>query len=181
MASILLKIGRICNSPCKCIDLKKAKYFLNCLFHFWNLHQIFNILKKIMMVIAIVFQKLQNLKNFVRPLCKKRYFVTRFDSQHVKMSQILEKSPWEHFYHVFSSFWGMLIWKMSPLVVGEILGGFVNTLTADGKYHVQDWENFPLPIQMLNEKRKSFSQFFVPFLESTPNFKKFEKKYDGHS
>ena len=30
---------------------------------------------------------------------------------------------------------------MSPLVLGEILVVFVNRLTADGKYLVQDWEN----------------------------------------
>ena len=30
---------------------------------------------------------------------------------------------------------------MSPLVLGEILGVFLNTLTAEGKYPVQDWEN----------------------------------------
>ena len=30
---------------------------------------------------------------------------------------------------------------MSPLVLGEILAVFVNRLTADGKYLVQDWEN----------------------------------------
>ena len=37
---------------------------------------------------------------------------------------------------------------MSPLVLGEILGVFVNTLTPKGKYPVQDSENFPLLIQM---------------------------------
>ena len=53
-----------------------------------------------------------------------------------------------------------LIWKISPLVLNEILGMFVNTLTADGKYTVQGCENFQLPIQMqLSEKRKTFSQF----------------------
>ena len=71
---------------------------------------------------------------------------------------------------------------MSPLVLGEILRVFVNRLTADDKYRVQDCENLPLPIQMqLSEKRKTFSQFFVTFLESTSNFKHFEKKDDLHS
>ena len=117
-----------------------------------------------MMVIAILFPKVQIVKNFVRPLFKKGHFRTRFDSQNVKMFQILAKPPWEHFYHVFSSFCGKLILKMSPLVVDEILGGFVSTLTADGKYHVQDWENFPLPIQMqLSQKRKTFSEFYFRF------------------
>ena len=71
---------------------------------------------------------------------------------------------------------------MSPLVLGEILGVFVNTLTADGKYPVQGCENLQLPIQMqLSEKRKTFSEFFVPFLESTSNFKYFEKTDDRHT
>ena len=71
---------------------------------------------------------------------------------------------------------------MSSLVLGEILGVFVNTLTADGNYLVPDWENFQLPIEMqLSEKRKTFSQFFVPVLESTSIFKHFEKKDDRHS
>ena len=71
---------------------------------------------------------------------------------------------------------------MSPLVLGEILGVFVNTLTADGKYPVQGCENLQLPIQMqLSDKQNNFSQFFVPFLESTSNFKHFEKKDDRHT
>ena len=54
---------------------------------------------------------------------------------------------------------------------------FVNRLTADGKYPVLDFETLVLPIQMpLSEKRTSFSEFFVLFLESTSNFKDFEKK-----
>ena len=46
-----------------------------------------------MIVIANVFPKLQTVKNFVRPLFKKRRFGTRFDTQHDKVSQVLEKSP----------------------------------------------------------------------------------------
>ena len=38
------------------------------------------------------------------------------------------------------------------------------------------------PIQMeLSLKPKPFSYFFVPFLESTSNFKDFEKNDDRHS
>ena len=42
-----------------------------------------------MMVIDNVSPKLQTVKNFVRPLFKKRRFGTRFDGQHVKVSRIL--------------------------------------------------------------------------------------------
>ena len=58
------------------------------------------------------------------------------------------------FYHVFLSFSVKLIWKMSPLVLGEMLEVFVNTLPVDGKYPVQSCENLQLPIQIqLSEKR----------------------------
>ena len=60
---------------------------------------------------------------------------------------------------------------MSLLVLHEILGVFVNKSTADVKYPFQDCGNLQLPIQMqLSEKRKTFSEFFVPFPESTSNF-----------
>ena len=57
---------------------------------------------------------------------------------------------------------------MSPLLLGEILGMFLNTLIAESKYPIADWENLQLLIQMqLSEKRKYFSELFIPFLEST--------------
>ena len=71
---------------------------------------------------------------------------------------------------------------MSPLVIGEILPVFVDTLTADGMYPLQDCDNLQLPIQMqLSQKRKKLSQFLVAFLESTSNLKHFEKKDDCDS
>ena len=93
MASIFSKIVTICNSKIKCNYLKHEKLFLNFLFHFSNLHQILNILKKTIIVIANVFPNLQNPKIFVRPLSKQRRFRIRVDSPHVKASQIFAKSP----------------------------------------------------------------------------------------
>ena len=70
---------------------------------------------------------------------------------------------------------------MSPLLSLEILYVFLNTLTAEAKYPIEHWENFQLLVQMqLSEKRETFSEFFVPFLESTSNFKHFKGKDDGH-
>ena len=77
-------------------------------FHFWNLHQILNRLNKRTIVLANVFPKLQTVKNLVRLLSKKRRFTTRFDSQHVKGSQMLAKSPWQHIYHFFS----IILWEV---------------------------------------------------------------------
>ena len=59
---------------------------------------------------------------------------------------------------------------------------FRNTLTSNDKYPVRDCVNLLTPIQMeLSLKATTFSDFFVPFLESTWNFKHFEKKDDSHS
>ena len=59
---------------------------------------------------------------------------------------------------------------------------FGNTLTANDNYPVHDCENLSSPIQMhLSFERKFFSDLFVPFLESTSNFKHFEKKDDRHT
>ena len=41
-----------------------------------------------------------------------------------------------------------MICKISPLFKFEILGLFVNTLTVDDKYPVQDCENLQLPIEV---------------------------------
>ena len=49
--------------------------------------------EKNMMVIANAFAKLQTVKNFLRPFCKKCRLGTRFHSQHVKVLQNLAKSP----------------------------------------------------------------------------------------
>ena len=93
MASILFKIVRICYSQFKCNYPKNEKLLLNFLFHFWNLRQILNILKERMIVIAYIFPKLGTVKILLTPLSKKGRFNPRFDSQHVKASQILVKSP----------------------------------------------------------------------------------------
>ena len=78
------------------------------------------------------------------------------------------------------------LWKnwlehsLKSTVSEQALG--VNTFTAHDKYPVPKSENLPLPIQMkLSAKQKTFSQFFVSFLESTSNFKRFERKDDRYS
>ena len=182
MASILFNIAWICNSQFKCIYLKNEKFFRNFLFHFWTLHQILNILKKKVMVLLNVFSKLQTVKNFVTPLCKKRHFGTRLDSWHVKGSRILAKSPWECFYQVFSSIWGKLIREIFPLGLVESKGRLLTHWVpmASILFNIAGICNSQLKCIYL-KNGKIFCQFSVPFLESTSNFKNFEKKDDGLS
>ena len=72
--------------------------------------------------------------------------------------------------------------KWPVLVRSELLGQFINTLTADYKYSRQNLENLsqqdPMQISL---KLKNCSQFFIPFLKSTLNFEYFVKKDQSKS
>ena len=66
---------------------------------------------------------------------------------------------------------------MFVLVRSELLGQFVNTLTADYKYFRKNrenlWQQVPMQISL---KLKTCSRFFIAFLKSTLNLEYFEKK-----
>ena len=164
----------ICRSLFQSSYIKNKKEFLSFLFHLWNLHQISNIFKKKKIVIANVFPKIATVQALVTPLTIQRRLKTSFDSQNVKRFQTLVKSPWEHFYHIFSSLWGEIIWKTSPWLKFGIIVGLINKRTGDYKYIDLDCANLPFPIPLqLHEKQKRFSQFFIPFMESPSNSKIF--------
>ena len=148
ITSILFRIVRICRSLFKSSYLKNKKHFLGFLFHLWNLHQIFNIFKKKKIVIANVFAKLATVQGLVTPLSIQRRLKTSFYSQQVKRFQTLVKSSWEHFYDIFWSLWGEIIWKISTWLKFDIIRLFANTWTADYKYPVPDCENLLFPIQI---------------------------------
>ena len=122
ITSILFQIVRICRSLFKSSYLKNKRHFLGYLFKLWNIHQILNNFKQKKILIANVFPKLANFQGLVTPLTIQRRLKTSFDSQHVKRYQTLLKSSWEHFYHIFSSLWGEIIWKISPWLKFEIIG-----------------------------------------------------------
>ena len=148
MRSILFKIVRTWQYWFKCNYVKDRKLFLKFFFYFLTLHQKLKILKRNVIVTANVFPKLQHVKILVKSPSKELCFRTYFENQQVKVSEILVKSAWEHFYLFFSSLWGELILKTSRLLICEILGVFIKTLRADEKYSVRHFENFSLPIQM---------------------------------
>ena len=59
---------------------------------------------------------------------------------------------------------------MSPLVLREILGVFVDKLTPDGKYPIEDCENLQLPIQMhISEKGNTFLDLLFDFMNLHKN------------
>ena len=100
--------------------------------HFWNLYHILNILHHYM----------------VRHISNKPRFRTPFNSQ--RGPKHLRNLQWKMF-----SMGGICF-----LVICEILGVFVNTLTSDDKYRVRDCDKLLLPIQgQLSKKRKKFRHF----------------------
>ena len=142
MTSILFVKVTIHGNQFKCHYLRNKKTFLKFLLHFWNLHQIWNIFQQNMTLIGFVFAKLRTAKDMVREMSKNPGFRTPFDSQHAKGSKRLLKIARKHFYYNFS-------WlseekrKISLLEIFEILGLFVNTLTADDEYSLCKSENLP--------------------------------------
>ena len=111
-----------------------------------------------MIVTTNVNPEFKTAKDVVRQVSETPRFRAPFDIQHVKGSQKPVKSAWRYFYHNSLLLWVKLIWKMSLLVICEILRAFVNTLTVNGKYPFRNCENLKLPIQMqLSKKRKFFS------------------------
>ena len=68
------------------------------------------------------------------------------------------------------------------LVRSEVLGQFVNTMTAVYNYFRWNLENLPQQVQtLISQKVKTFSRFFVASLKSTINLEHFEKKDQSHS
>ena len=70
-----------------------------------------------------------------------------------------------------------MISKLFRIGKFEILSVFINTFADDEKYPVSHCEMLPFPIQMqLSYKRKTFSQFSVPFFKSSSNVEDFCNK-----
>ena len=68
------------------------------------------------------------------------------------------------------------------LVRSEVLGQFVNTITAVYNYIRQNLENLRQQVQTQKSlKPKTFSRFFIALMKSTLNLEYFDKKDQSHS
>ena len=68
------------------------------------------------------------------------------------------------------------------LVLGKILGLFLNTLIEDDKYSLLYRDNLTQQIQiLLSQKPKTFSKLSSEILKPTLNLEHFQKKHDPHS
>ena len=91
-------------------------------------------------------------------MSKKPCFGTPCDSQHVKESEKVTKAlPPYHFITLAK----IELENVRPSL-SEILGVFVNTLTANDKYYLHNRKNLRKPIQLqLPTKEKSFFNFLL--------------------
>ena len=134
-----------------------------------------------MTLIARIFPKFRTPKNMVRSISKRSRFYGSFGKQDGKRAKTLLQFEWQHLYHICWSLWRRLTCKKFVLVVCKISKLFPNTLSADGKYSLLDWDNLMQPIPMqLSPKQETCAQFFCGFFKSSLNFEHFQKKDDSH-
>ena len=105
-----------------------------------------------------------------------------FGRQHVNGSEKLLRSARNQLHTTLPLIRDTGSSKRLFLISSELLGQFVNTLTADYKYSRQNWENLwqQVPMQIFL-KLKTWSRFFIALLKSTLNLLYFEKKDQSHS
>ena len=138
----------ILTQPIKMQLSKKQKPFHESFSAFFNLAQILNIFTKNITLIAYLFPMFRTGKVVVIQMPKISCFRRPFDNQHVKRSQTLLKSAWQHLYHNDWSLWRKLSWKKFPVVIYKHFELFVNALTVHDKYSLLNKDNFTQPIQM---------------------------------
>ena len=116
------------------------------------------------------------------PLTIQHGLKTSFDSQYVKRLQTLVKTPWEYFYHIFSSLWGEIFWKTSPRLKFGIIGLFVKhglQITSILFRTVRICRSLFKSSYLKNKKK--FLRFLCPLWNLHQILNIFKKKEDRHS
>ena len=115
-------------------------------------------------------------------MSKRPSFMQNFGRQHVNGSEKLLRSARNQLHTTLPLIRDSGSSKRLFLISSELLGQFVNTLTADYKYSRQNLENLwqQVPMQIFL-KLKTCSRFFIALQKSTLNLPYFEKKDQSHS
>ena len=163
MTSIHFSICRIFRNNFKRYYLKNGRLFPDFLLKFWNVREIYNILKKRMRVLSWLFPKLLFRKEVANETSRRSCLRTPFGNQRVNRFQTPLKIARHHYYPFSPSFSGKLSWKKTALLWSKILRLFPNTLTVDDKYSSCNMQNFLQKLQtLLSQKRKTV---FFAFLK----------------
>ena len=151
------------------------------MFNLCNPHQILNILKRKITLLAYVFSKLPTVKDTVTQIFKELRVIASFYDQHIKRCKKLVKCPWVYFYEISVWLWTKLTWKTSLLLICEPAEDFIKTFPADHKYsHCYIFELQVLYQMQLSKKLKLFSEILFPFFKCSSNFEHSVKKDDIH-
>ena len=95
-------------------------------------------------------------------MSKRSYFRTRFVKTRFSRFETLLEPARQHYYRLLPWIWDILSWKDSFLVRPEILGLFVNTLTAEYQYSRRSIHNFPHTTSnpVISETKNIFGIFY---------------------
>ena len=130
-----------------------------------------------MSVLAWFFPKLLFRNEVATETSRWSFFRTPFGNQRINWFETPLKVARHHYYPFSASISGKLSWKKTALFWSSILRLFANTLTADDKYSCRNMQNFVQELQtLLSQKRKTFSWFYIPFLQCAWNLQYFLKK-----
>ena len=166
MTSIHSAICRIFRNNFKRYYLKNGRLFLDFILKFWNVREIYNILKKRMRVLAKLFPKILFPKEVPTETSRRSCFRTPLGNQRVNRFQTPLKIGRHHYYPFFPWISGKLSCENTALLWSKILRLFANTLTADDKYSCRNMQNRLQKLQtLLSQKRKTVSWYFIPFLK----------------
>ena len=116
MTKIPAAICRIFCNNFKRFYLKNGRLFLGFLFHFWNVHKIYNILKKRMSVLVWLFPKLFFPKEVATETSRRSFFRTPFGNQRVNGFETPLKVARHHYYSFFPWISGKLNCEKTALL-----------------------------------------------------------------
>ena len=177
MTTILAAICRIFCHKFKRYYLKNWRLFLDFLLKFWNVREIYKILKKKMRVLVYLFPKLLFRKYVATEKFRRSCFSTQFGNQRVNGFQTTLKDARHHYYPFFPWIPGKLSWEKTSLLSSKILRLFADTFTAGDKYSCRNMHNLLQQLQtLLSQKGKTLSGFFIAFLKCAWNLQQFEKE-----
>ena len=177
MTSIPVAICRFSYNKFKRFYLKRERLFVDFWLYFWNVHEIYNVLKNTKSILAQLLPKLLHPKEMLTEASKRSCFSTPFCNQRVNGFETLLMSAQHNYFPLFQQIRDKLSWKKSALVTFEIFLLFVNTLTPDDKcsrrYIQTFWQQVQAP---LSQKEETFFRFFIAFLKCAWNLEHSQTK-----
>ena len=140
-----------------CNYLKNQTSFIKFLLHFLSVHQIFNRLKKKDEPQSSTNSKIIDSEKGWVFKSLKDCASGHPSAVHVSTSD----KHWHHCYPVPSSVSNILDWKVSLLVISEMLKVFVDAMTSNSKYSCYKMDKLPQSIQIqLSKKNKYLLSIF---------------------